>query len=297
MIFPPAPSADRSFAIVPSGILAPFQPFVTTLVEELVIGDGVPGFELIGLDVDNLSVGFSLFGFDATLVLDGINDAVEEAETDDFNIFDDERQFAIFDVDDDGTFDLGPGEFISSVDMSSTNVPDIIRNALEEDTLFLGPPVAFDIIGIDQDNITLEITAEDAATDVLIIDGAEDEIADLAQDFVNLANAVNELGILDADDDDFIFVGDASAVSDEFAALLVGAPTGNPFVDAFNAFSMTLDEAEDVVTELVLGDGIDGVELLNIDDDTATLRLTGDSNDIVVVDNLDLSTLGDMAIA
>jgi len=268
-----------------------FTPFVTTLVEELTIGDGVPGFEFISADVDNISFLFTLLGGSETVVLDGIGDAIDGAVSGDFNIFDDVAQFETFNVDDDLTFDLGGGAIIGS-----TAVENIINNAVaKEDSVINGVDVTFTITGIDQDNVTFEIDAG-GATDILIIDGAEEEIAAVADDHVDLANAVNEVGIFDADDTDFIFIGDASTVSDEFADLIGSDPAGEPLGGALNGFVMTLHEAEAVVEELIKGDGIDGVELLNVDNDTATLGLEGNSHDIVVIDNVDLTALTDTAM-
>ena len=271
---------ERDFSLIDDGPVV--QALVPSLLEAIVLGDGVPGVTLVGLDVDNATFQVELLGATDTIVVDGINGIVSGLETGEFDIDNDESEFAIFSLDDEDEFRLTDGNVLDA---------DRVQSLLAQE--ITGDLPRVEITGIDQDNITVEI-ADGDATDTLIIDQAQEQIAAVARDFVNVSNDEGELGVLDAsgDGDDFIFVGDSGDVSDEFEDLASGGESGG-FPAFADAFVIGEAEALAMVREVVLGDGVDGVTLLNIDDDTATIRVDGDSEDIIVFDNVDFGTLTD----
>lgn len=245
---------------------------VTILLDELVLADGIDGVEVVGLDVDNLSLQLTNGdGVTDTVVIDGATDHIAAVATS-VDIDDDQTQFAIFDLDDDDEIDLGLDEPVPADDL-----PDLLQDVI------FGADEGVELAGIDQDNVVLRYTSDGGVTDTVLIDGAEEEIAAVASSFINLNNGQNQLGVFDVAEDDTIFVGSAESVGDgELSDIL-----GNRRLD--------LGEAQDLLEEVVLGDGVGGVELLDIDDDTATFTIEGNSTDVLVVDNL--TSISDVLVA
>ena len=274
----------RDFSVVGDDPVV--QALVPGLLEAILSGVDLPGVDLVGLDVDNASLQIGLGGAVDTIVVDGIDGIISGLETEGFDIDDDESGFAIFRVDDDREFALTDGETLDA-----EGVEGLLAQVLS------GDAPGFEITGIDQDNITLAI-ADGDATDTLIIDQAQDAITANTAEAAIVSNDEDEIGVLDAsgEGDEFIFVGDAGAVSDEFEDLASGGESGALPLFA-DAFVIGEGEALAMIEELLLGDGVDGVTLLNIDDDTATIRVEGDSEDIIVFDNFGITTLSDVPLA
>ncbi|WP_420393047.1 hypothetical protein [Acuticoccus sp.] len=238
------------------------------------VGMGIDNVRLIGLDVDNVTLELTNGdGVRDIAVIDNVGDEIASIAADlsdhddddddgpDFNIGDDISQFAILDFNDSDQFDLG-----SRGSFGERNVQGFLRDIQfdRNDDLTL--------LGIDQDNLTIAVSTGDA-TDVLVIDGVGDAIDSVANDFIRLNNTKNQIGVFDFNSTDQVFIGGTDNVSREFGRIV-------------NGRRMNEDEAEALVTELLLGDGVRGVELINVDDDTATIAISGSSDDILIIDNI-----------
>lgn len=271
----------RSFDVVTIDEETPVvSSLLTGLIGETLFGEDLPGITRLGLDVDNATFQVSVLGRPAdTLSLDGaeIASILEGLESDSVDIGNDEREFGIVDLDGDPDVE-GDGETLdigNGITLDSDSLEFFLEREVEDDL------PAVEIEGIDQDNVTFSVNG-----DTIIADGASDAIDAVAETSLNVSDDEGEVGVFDVDDTSFFVIGDAEGVSTEFADLVGGA-------SAMDNAVVTLGEAASLVEEVVLGDGVDGVSLLNIDDDTATMTIdNGMAVDYLIIDNADLSFLG-----
>lgn len=215
-------------------------------------GGGVPGVDLIGLDVDNVTLSVTNNGVTDTIVVDGLLPFLQIGEEAiDFGNFDAEFR-TVFEGDADALF--------------SGDVGAVIEDVLTGDGV-----LGVTLIGVDQDNVSLAVALA-GTIDTLVIDQIQDIIAGIAET-VGFANRDNEFGVADLADSDVISSGGAAAISGEFRDIV-----GGQFVAS---------EVSDLLFELLLGDGVDGVDVVDLDDDTLTLSLTNSFGvaDILVIDN------------
>ena len=150
-----------------------------------------------------------------------------------------------------------------------------------------------EILSLDVDSVALRFT-HGGVPDTLVIDGAEDQIAAAARPFVRLGDFTNDLGIFNFDTQDAFGLGTWRVVSPEFSRIVGFGPDTAPGpVGLLDPLLLSRDEAFDLITEVVLCDGVEGVDLVSIDGDSATVRIDGVSDDLGMIDNVDFSSIAD----
>ena len=261
------------------------------LFEEILSGDGVEGVEHITVDDDSVTLALSNGSATDTVVLDGAAEAIAAvASTDDDTDDDDDTDAPGVDVGNDqaefGLFDLErtaiaigdpaavSAEFagLAGEEFEAGNLLPLLDELLYGDGI-----EGADLAAIDNDSVSLALTGAGGTTDTVAIDNVA-VVESLALGFVNLGNGRREFTLVDLDDTDAVVIGDAASVSVEFAEI-VG--------DEFTFGAGDLDLAR-LLDELLLGDGVEGVALNTLDDDSATLELTDDegATDVVAFDNV-----------
>ena len=128
---------------------------------------------------------------------------------------------------------------------------------------------------LDNDSVTLGLSNAAGVTDLVAIDNAG-IIAELASSFVNTADGRAQFALFDLAENDTLFTGDTMTVgtTGEFGA--IAGETFTPY------------DLPELFGEVLAGDGVDGVTLITVDDDSVTLGLTnaGGVTDTVVFDNV-----------
>ena len=164
---------------------------------------------------------------------------------------------------------------------------DFTRGGDENDVLFLLGEVLYgdgvdgvELIAIDNDIATLGLFNADGVRDIAVLDNIGGVIEDLALGFADAGNGRREFAFFDAAAGDTALIADASAVGStgEFARI-VGSDFGLGGGDGYLLR---------VLGEVLYGDGVSGVALNTIDDDSVTLELTGAHGvtDTVAFDNV-----------
>ena len=271
------------------------------LFGKILSGDGVEGVEHITVDNDSVTLALSNGSATDTIVLDGVADAiaaVASADDDDngtegddtdgdddapgVDVGNDQAEFGLFDLERtaiaigdpaavSAEFAAIVGETFGQGEGENDLLPLL-------DELLYGDGVdGVDLAAIDNDSVSLALTGAGGTTDTVAIDNVA-VVESLALGFVNLGNGRREFTLVDLDDADAVVIGDAASVSVEFAEI-VG--------DEFTFGAGDLDLAR-LLDELLLGDGVEGVALNTLDDDSVTLEMTDDegATDVVAFDNV-----------
>ena len=269
-----------------------------SLFGEILSGDGVEGVEHVTVDNDSVTLALLNGSATDTVVLDGAAEAIaavasadEDADdTDDdgdtdgdddapgVDVGNDRAEFGLFDLERTAIAIGGPafvsGEFAGLVG-EGFEAGDLLP--LLDELLYGDGIEGAGLAAIDNDSVSLALTGMGGTTDVVAIDNVA-VVESLALGFVNLGNGRREFTLVDLDDADAVVIGDAASVSVEFAEI-VG--------DEFTFGAGDLDLAR-LLDELLLGDGVEGVALNTLDDDSVTLEMTDDegATDVVAFDNV-----------
>ena len=266
------------------------------LFGEILSGDGVEGVEHVTVDNDSVTLSLSNGGATDTIVLDGAAEAiaaVASADDDDdgddggddddddapgVDVGDDRAEFGLFDLERTAIAIGDPAavsaEFAGLVG-DSFEADDLLP--LLDELLYGDGVEGAGLVAIDNDSISLALTNPNGTTDTLAIDNVE-VVASLALGFVNFGNDRREFGLADLDGTDTVAIGAPASISEEFVGLV-----GEDFAFGGGEIDLTL-----LLDEVLLGDGVEGVALNTLDDDSATLEFTNGqgATDVIAFDNV-----------
>ena len=193
------------------------------------------------------------------------------------NITSDQREFALFNLDQAGDFAIGNPSAISA------EFAEIVGDTFEAGDLEAllsalvlggGGVEGVEVGAIDNDSLTLHLTNEGGVSDEIALDRVA-AISAVALGGVDLSNDAPEFALFDVSTTTSFAIEAPEAVSDELATFV-----GKEDFDA--------EDAGPLLTELLLGDGVEGVTLNTLDDDSLTLAFTnaGGVTDLVAWDNV-----------
>lgn len=257
---------------------------VLRVLDEVLYGDGVSGVELISIDNDTASLGlFNAEGVRDIVVADNIGNVIGALALGFADAGNDRREFAFFDISAGdnvlilNTPDVGTtGEFgriVGSDFRVGGNQSDLLRTLSE---VFYGDGISgITVNTIDDDSVTLELASARGVTDTVAFDEVGAVVGALTLGFVDARNNRRELGYFDVgEDESFLFINSgAVGTTGEFGRIVGSSLDRGDLLALFG--------------EVLEGDGIDGVALNTLDDDSFTLELTtaGGVRDTILIDN------------
>lgn len=244
------------------------------LVREVLLGDGVDGVSIGRITADALTIEFHNAGQVDTLFVENAGDLIADLS----GRFQFGNRFSQFKV-----VDAEANEYISgSTRAVSGELNDIVGGTFKSGEIdkVLAELVEGDgidgvsITSLTGDSVTLEF-ANAGQVDTLVVTNIADVLADLSSDGFQFGNPKSQLKVVDAGTNAYIS-GSTNKVSEELNDIVGGTFKGGD-VDA-------------LLAELVHGDGVDQVELVDFDDaaDSATIEFrSGGAVDTLVVTNTD----------
>lgn len=286
-----------------------------TLLQELLEADGkfnaigVEGVDIVSLNTESFTISieglggsFDYYTFAGTFV----TSVIDSVAGDRIGLNDNDSRAAIFDTDLDTKIFIGNGPYQKLADNVSEDFADLValndaKNInLDEIDALLDAAIAagngdigygvegVGLVSMTDDEFTLDFSGIGLTMDTIIFTGsaAAGAIANIAMGEIDVSNQKNEVGYFDvAGSPSFIVVGDQPSdldyVSTEFNDLIFG--------DAIDAA-----EVLGLFAAIVAGDsngtsGVDGVELVGLDNDSFTVALSARSasTDYIIFDNVD----------
>lgn len=178
------------------------------LLKEMLLGDGIEGVELVGLDGDSFtfavegkggSVDYMVFEGQAAEEAIALVDAEESSDTSnvfDLNAGNSKSQFAILDLEKDAadflkvgnSGELAGNELDVGNRLNADDVPAILEQVLTD-----GGYTGVELIDVDASSIALSFTGWNGTKDTLLITGIEDALALVEggplNDFINNTNS------------------------------------------------------------------------------------------------------------
>lgn len=257
---------------------------VLRLLDEVLYGDGVDGVELITIDNDTATLGlFNVDGVRDIAIVDGIDNVIDALALGFADAGNNRQEFAFFDIGagDDAlilnTSAVGTtGEFARIVGSDfrvGGSEYDLLRTLSE---VFYGNGISGVTVNtIDDDSVTLELTNARGVTDTIAFDEVGAAIGAITLGFVDAGNDRREFGYFNVgEDESFLFINSgAVGTTGEFGRIVGDSLDRGDLLGLFG--------------EVLEGDGIDGVVLNTLDDDSFTLELTtaGGVRDTILIDN------------